>query len=92
MHFIARFAHPQRTNSIKVWWWLLTFPGQREVSTGVTASAWRPASVRRPCLQHICDSQIFVCTFSRNLDLLLLLYANCCLFCECRRSFHRESV
>lgn len=85
MHFIARFAHPQRTNSIKVWWWLLTFPGQREVSTGGTASAWRPASVRR---LHICDSQIFVSTFSRNSDLLLLLlYANCCLFCECRRSF-----
>lgn len=89
MHFTTCFPHPQKTNSTKVWWWLLTFPGQREVSTGGTASAWRPASVSRPRQQHICDSQIFVLL---NSDLLLLLYANCCLFCKCRRCFRRESV
>lgn len=36
---------PQRAECLKGQWWLLMYPGLKEVSTGVTVSAWHLVSV-----------------------------------------------
>lgn len=51
-------SHPQTIKCLRVWWWLHMFPGQREVSTGDTASAWRHVLVRHLLSRNMCGSQI----------------------------------
>lgn len=85
------FVPNQTTSSIKEWWWLLTCPEQEEVSTGATASAWRPASVSVLCSWHIPSF--------KSIRTILEPQAppcSCCsvliTVCWCRCGFHGESV